>query len=218
PGSGGILADTEAGIIGNPNADFKMSFTNTFSYKGFSLRAQFDWKQGGDFKSSTLEQLMGRGVTKDTEDREHTYIIPGYYGQIDANSGKVVPITDTNNNPVANTTQITANDLYFSPSTNGNTFAINSVDEATVYDGTVFRLREISLTYDLPSKILKKTAFGKVSFSVLGTNLWYFAPNVPKYTNFDPEIASFGSGKLQGIEITAAPTSKRLGFKINLTF
>lgn len=218
PGSGGILADTEAGIIGNPNADFKMSFTNTFSYKGFSLRTQFDWKQGGDFKSSTIEQLLGRGVTKDTEDREHTYIIPGYYGEIDSNSGKVVPSVDSGNNPIPNTTQINANDLYFSPSTNGNTFAINSVDEATVYDGTVFRLREISLTYDLPSKILKKTAFGKMSFSILGSNLWYFAPNVPRYTNFDPEIASFGSGRLQGIEITAAPTSKRLGFKINLTF
>jgi TonB-linked SusC/RagA family outer membrane protein len=217
PGSGGILADTDAGIIGNPNADFKMSFTNTFRYKAFSLRAQVDWKQGGDVKSSTLEQLLGRGVTKDTEDREHTYIIPGYYGQI-GSDGKVVAIKDSNNNPIANTTQITANDLYFSPSTNGNTFGINSVDEATVYDGTVFRLREISLTYDLPSKILKKTAFGKVSFSVLGTNLWYFAPNVPKYTNFDPEIASFGSAKLQGIEISAAPTSKRVGFKINLTF
>lgn len=218
PGSGGILADTEAGIIGNPNADFKMSFTNTFSYKGFSLRTQFDWKQGGDFKSSTIEQLLGRGVTKDTEDREHTYIIPGYYGEIDSNSGKVVPSVDSGNNPIPNTTQINANDLYFSPSTNGNTFAINSVDEATVYDGTVFRLREISLTYDLPSRILKKTAFGKMSFSILGSNLWYFAPNVPRYTNFDPEIASFGSGRLQGIEITAAPTSRRLGFKINLTF
>lgn len=218
PGSGGILADTEAGIIGNPNADFKMSFTNTFSYKGFSLRTQIDWKQGGDFKSGTLEQLLGRGVTRDTEDREHTYIIPGNYGQTDSNTGKIVPMTDSNNNPIPNTTQITANDLYFSPSTNGNTFAINSVDEATVYDGTVFRLREINLTYDLPKEILKKTAFGKISFSVLGSNLWYFAPNVPRYTNFDPEIASFGSGKLQGIEITSAPTSKRIGFKINLTF
>ena len=109
------------------------------------------------------------------------------------------------------------NELYFSPA-GGNTFAINSVDEASIYDGTVFRLRELSLTYDIPSNILKKTAFGKMSFSVIGNNLWYFAPNVPKYTNFDPEATSYGSSKLQGIETSAAPTAKRLGFKINLTF
>ncbi|MGA9637947.1 SusC/RagA family TonB-linked outer membrane protein [Flavobacterium sp.] len=213
PSSGGILADTQAGIIGNPNADFKMSFINTFTYKGFSLRTQFDWKKGGDFKSGTIESLLGRGVTKDTEDREHTYIIPGYYGNSD---GTVM--TDGNGQKISNTTQITTNDLYFSPSTNGNTFGLNSVDEASIYDGTVYRLREASLTYDLPSKLLKQSAFGKISFSIIGSNLWYFAPNVPKYTNFDPEIASFGSAKLQGIEITSAPTSRRFGFKINVTF
>ena len=82
----------------------------------------------------------------------------------------------------------------------------------------VYRLREMSLSYDIPSKWLKKTPFGKASFSIMGNNLWYFAPNVPKYTNFDPEVTSFGSSRLQGIEVSAAPTSKRYGFKLNLTF
>jgi hypothetical protein len=109
------------------------------------------------------------------------------------------------------------NELYFSPA-GGNTFGINSVDEAAIYDGTVYRLREASLTYNVPSKTLAKTPFGSMSFSVIGSNLWYFAPNVPKYTNFDPEVTSFGSSRLQGIEVSAAPTSKRFGIKLNLTF
>ena len=109
------------------------------------------------------------------------------------------------------------NELYFSPA-GGNTFGINSVDEASIYDGTVFRLREVSLTYDVPSSVLNKTPFGKISFSILGSNLWYFAPNVPKYTNFDPETTSYGSSTLQGIETSAAPTSRRFGLKVNLTF
>ncbi|GGA63707.1 SusC/RagA family TonB-linked outer membrane protein [Flavobacterium palustre] len=213
PSSGGILAATETGIIGDPNADFKMSFINTFKYKNLSLRTQFDWKQGGDIHSSTIESLLGRGVTRDTEDREHTYIIPGYLGNTDG-----TPILDSNDQKIPNTTQITMNDLYFSPGTNGNTFAINSVDEANVYDGTVFRLREISLTYDFPSQLLKKSFLDKASLSILGSNLWYFAPNVPKYTNFDPEVTSFGSNRLQGVEVTSAPTAKRLGLKLNLTF
>ena len=210
---GGIIQDPNLGIIGDPNADFKVSFANTFVYKAWSLRTQFDWKQGGDISSTTIQALLGRGVTKDTEDREKTHIIPGYYG----NSSDGTPILDGNGNQIPNTVQLSTQELYFSPA-GGNTFAINSVDEADIYDGTVFRLREVNLTYDVPSKILDKTPFGKISFSVLGSNLWYFAPNVPKYTNFDPETTSYGNSTLQGIETSAAPTAKRIGFKVNLTF
>ena len=216
PTGGGIIQDPTPGIIGDPQADFKMSFTNTFAYKGFSLRAQFDWKKGGDVKSSTIESLLGRGVTKDTEDRERTFVIPGFYGN--TNTGQ--PLLDANGNQIPNAIQLSMNELYFSPGsgTGGNTFAINSVDEAGIYDGTVFRLREVNLTYDVPSKYLDKTPFGSISFSVIGSNLWYFAPNVPKYTNFDPDATSYGSSNLQGIEVSAAPTAKRYGFKLNLTF
>jgi TonB-linked SusC/RagA family outer membrane protein len=210
---GAIIQDPNLGIIGDPNADFKVSFANTFNYKSWSLRTQFDWKQGGDIASSSIQSYLGRGVTKDTEDREKTVIIPGYYG----NSSDGTPILDANGNQIPNEVQLSVQELYFSPS-GGNTFAINSLDEADIYDGTVFRLREVSLTYDVPSKILDKSPFGKVSFSILGSNLWYLAPNVPKYTNFDPETTSYGNSTLQGIETSAAPAAKRIGFKVNLTF
>jgi hypothetical protein len=110
------------------------------------------------------------------------------------------------------------NNLYFSPTTDSNTFGINSTNEADIYDGTVFRLREIALAYDVPKKFLEKTFIGSMSVAFTGSNLWYFAPNVPKYTNFDPDVTSYGSSNLQGIETTAAPSSKRYGVKINLTF
>ena len=209
---GGIVQDLENGIVGDPNPDFRMSMINTISYKGLSLRVQFDWKEGGDVHSNSINSLLGRGVTKDTEDRERTFVIPGFYGD---NAGN--PILDANGNQIPNTTQIDMNELYFSPA-GGNTFGINTVDEGHVYDGTVYRMREISLLYDLPTKWIEKTPFGKISFSVLANNLWYFAPNVPKYTNFDPEVSAFGSSRIQGVEIDSAPTSKRYGFKINLTF
>jgi TonB-linked SusC/RagA family outer membrane protein len=212
PSGGGIIQSPELGIIGDPNADFRVSFTNAIAYKGFTLRSQFDWKQGGDVSSSTINTLLGRGVTKDTEDRERTFIIPGFYGNNDG-----TPLLDANNNQIPNTTQLSMNELYFSPA-GGNTFGINSVDESEIYDGTVYRLRELSLTYDLPAKFLEKSPFGQISFSVMGNNLWYFAPNVPRYTNFDPDTTSYGGSFLQGIETSAAPTAKRYGFKINLTF
>ncbi len=41
------------GVIGNPNPDFRASIGNTFSYKGFSLYALFDFQQGGDMWNGT---------------------------------------------------------------------------------------------------------------------------------------------------------------------
>jgi TonB-linked SusC/RagA family outer membrane protein len=210
---GGIIADPTPGKIGDPEADFKMAFINTLTYKGFTLKAQFDWKQGGDVSSTTIQSLLGRGVTKDTQDREHSFIIPGYYG----NPTTGLPLVDGSGAQIPNTVQLSMNELYFSPA-GGNTFAINSVDEASVYDGTVYRLSDLSLTYDVPKAFIDKSPFGQISLSLIGSNLWYFAPNVPKYTNFDPDITSLGSGTSQGIEISAAPTSKRFGLKLNLTF
>lgn len=209
---GGIIEDLENGIIGDPNPDFKMSFINTISYKGFTLNGQFDWREGGDISSTTIPGLLGRGVTRDTEDRERHFIIPGFYGD-----GNGEPILDSEGNKIPNTTIIDMNELYFSPP-GGNTFAINSVDEASIYDGTVYRLRELRLTYEVPAKWLEKTPFGNVNLSAIGNNLWYFAPNVPKYTNFDPDVTAFGSTRLQGIEIQSAPTSKRYGVKVNISF
>lgn len=209
---GGIVQDLQNGIIGDPNPDFKMSFINNISYKGFNLQAQVDWKEGGDIHSTSIPTMLGRGVTRDTENREHSFVLPGFYGD---NSGN--PILDANGNQIPNTTQITMNDLYFSPA-GGNTFGINSVAEASVYDGTVYRLRELSLSYDFPKKWLEKTPFGSLSISAVGNNLWYFAPNVPKYTNFDPDVTAFGSTRVQGVEIASAPSSTRYGMKVNITF
>ncbi|MFD1615660.1 SusC/RagA family TonB-linked outer membrane protein [Gelatiniphilus marinus] len=211
--TGWIFQDPKSDIIGDPTPDFKMGFINTFTYKNWSLRAQFDWREGGDFQSISIGSLLGRGVTKDTEDRERTHIIPGFYGDVNGNY-----TLDSNGNRIPNTTQIDTNDLYFTGGGPSNTWGINSTDQGTVFDGTVYRLRELNLTFDVPSKWLEKTPFGKISLSAFGNNLWYFAPNVPRYTNYDPEITSFGSSRIQGIENSSAPTSKRYGFKINLTF
>lgn len=192
------LGTTANGIIGDPNPDFKMSFINSIRYKNLTLSAQIDWREGGDIQSTSIASLLGRGVTRDTEDRERTVIIPGFYGDSQGNL-----LTDNSGNPIPNTTQLDINNLYFTSGGPSGTFAQNSVDEATVYDGTVYRLRELSLTYSVPSKVLEKTPFEKMSLSFTGNNLWYFAPNVPKYTNFDPEVTSHGTSRLQGIEIAS---------------
>ncbi len=202
--SGVVGLDDE--IIGDPNPDWKMTTINSFSYKGFSLSTQFEYTHGGDFSSNTIGNLIRRGVTTDTDDREGTFVLPGFLG--DPSTGD--PLLDATGNKIPNTIQQGANEVFF----------LNLVDPSAegIFDGSVIRLREISLTYALPRKFLDKTPLGSLSFTLLGQNLWFWAPNVPDGTNFDPETISTGVGNGSGLDFQTAPTSKKYGFSIKATF
>jgi hypothetical protein len=153
--------------------------------------------------------LLGRGVTKDTEDREVNSVIPGVYG----NATTLEPIRTPEGDKITNTTMVEENGLWF-----GSSFAINGVSEWATWDATVFRLREVTLAYQFPKELLGKTPFGSATLSLTGRNLWYSAPNFPKYTNFDPEVSQFGNSNTQGIEWSATPTTKRYSVSLRVTF
>jgi TonB-linked SusC/RagA family outer membrane protein len=213
PNTGALIDNTEPSFIGDPNPKFKLGFTNTFTYKGIVLTALLDYTKGGSIYSTTIQNELGRGTSKLTDDRETTWVIPGVYG--DPNTFQ--PILDANGNKIQNITRLTTNDLYFNGG-GASTFATNGANEWSVYDGTVYRLREISLGYNLPKAWFKKTPIGSIRVSATGRNLWFYAPNIPKGTNFDPETSSFGATNIQGIELSTAPTVKRYGFNVNITF
>lgn len=213
PQTGTLIQSTELAYVGNPNPDYKMGITNILSYKGLMLNVLFDMTKGGDLYSVTVNSLMGRGVTKDTEDRETSVVIPGVYG--DPLTEK--PLMD-GGKTIPNQTRIPVNDLYFASSSVNASFGINGPIEFSIYDATVYRLREIALGYEFPKSIFNKTPIGSMSLTFTGRNLWYLAPNFPKYTNFDPEVGSFGTDNSQGFELSAAPTTKRYGINLLVTF
>ncbi len=208
PATGFKIASNETGIVGDPNPDFILGLTNTFTYKGLSLRVLFDWREGGDLYSSTVRSLFGRGVTRDTENRDASVIIPGVFG--DANTGE--PLRDAEGNKTVNNIQINTNDLYF------NNYGLGGQAEDDVYDATVYRLREVALSYRLPDKLLESLPFGSVELSLSGRNLWFFAPGFPEHMNFDPETNTFGATNAQGFEQrTYVPSTRRYGFNVKLT-
>lgn len=219
--SGMPFVDPNAGMVGDPNADYKLGVTNSFSYKGFELTVLWDMTKGGDFYSETINGMLGRGVTRDTEDREKNRVITGIYG-----NPTPVPGPDGLNHytpllvggkTVPNQTKVTTNDLFFTAGT-GASFATNGAFEYAVFDGTIYRLREISLGYSLPSKWVNNLKLTNVTLSLSGRNLWFLAPNVPKYTNFDPDINSVVGSGTQGVETGGAPSTKRYGINLNITF
>ncbi len=200
-------------IVGDPNPDFIVGITNTLSLKGFTLGFLFDWKQGGDILSLSNGYLRGFGLTKETAvDRERTYILPGFLADPTDPSQ---PMLDANGNKVRNNIQISPQN-YWSGATNGtqrNQYRFSA--ESLIFDATVFRLREISLGYSFPKKVLQTLPFGKVNITFLGRNLWFKAPNYP---HLDPEVSTYGAGNAQGVEQYAPPTVKNIALNIKLSF
>ncbi len=214
---GKIILSSELGlpkkILGDPNEKWYGSITNMLSYKGIGLSFQIDYKHGGDLWNSVVNDLYLRGVTRDTEERESSYITKGVLA--DPDTGKV--ILDTNGNKIQNNIQLGANDLNFMNLFNRGTGKF--VDENSIFDATTLRLREVALTYTMNAKMLKGTPFGAVSFSLTVRNLWWYTPHLPKYMNIDPEVLRAGSsGSGAGVASQNAPSTRLFAFGVKLTF
>lgn len=214
PSDGNIIKATEKEAYGSPYPDFTLGVTNTLRFKGITFSFLIDYRHKGSLYSNSITSLLGRGVTKDTEDRERTQIIPGVYGD----PLTLEPVLDGNGNTIPNKTQISVNDLYFYAGGPNTSFAINAAGEFNVYDATVLRLRELVVGYDLPASILQNTPVKGINISFTARNLWYFAPNIPQYTHFDPEVSTYGATNVQGVEYSGAPSTKRWGFNLRVTF
>jgi hypothetical protein len=214
PINGRLIPSPRNKVIGNPNPDFMMGFINQFTYKGLTMNVLVDYRKGGSLYATTLQEELGRGVTKDTEDRNRLVIIDG----VAYNRAVNGPMLDGNGQRMRNTTAITVNDLYFSPAGVGGGAATNGYNEQSIYDATTVRLREVSLGYDLPKSLMSKTPFGLINISVSARNIWWYSPNLPKNSNFDPETSTFGASNQQGYELTNAPTTKRYGVNLRVNF
>jgi outer membrane receptor protein involved in Fe transport len=191
---GSYVADAGLQIIGNPQANFTANWINNFSYKGLSVGFQWQYIDGGDIYSSTVQALMARGNTIDTDyDRYLPLVLDG---------------VGPDGQP--NTVQTYMGDVFFD--------AYFGADEGGIFDATVIRLREVSLAYSLPKAILNGTPFGSINISLFGENLFYNAPNFPEGINFDPEVLSIGVGNGRGFDFRTAPTAKKYGVSLNVTF
>jgi len=187
-------ADGNVPIIGDAVADYTMNFINTLSYKNLSFGFQFSHTKGGDILSSTIATLLGRGLIVETSDRLATFILPG------------VVADGTPNTTQLNNSTFFFNNLLFGPT------------ETRIYDASVVRLQEVSLSYSLPSSVLEKTPFGNLSISVQGFNLWFDAYNTPDGANFDPNVQGVGIGNGRGFDFLNGPSSRRYGVSIKTSF
>lgn len=192
------LRSNEEIILGSVVPDFEFGFVNQFNYKNLSLSVQIDWRKGGKISSGSnrLGKLYGSLI--ETEDRTSDYIFPGSKGYFDA-SGQLNLVGPNDINIVKGETFYRVNQ--------------DPIIEASVYDATFVRLREVRLAYDLPAKWIKKTSIANASVYLTGRNLWLSA----KLPYFDPELNS-GIGNAQGEEYMAYPQVMSFGGGVRVTF
>ena len=182
-------------VLGDPNPRWNGSWINTFSFKGFTLNAMLEYRHKGDVFSNTVTATLARGVTKDPViDRELTFIMPG-----------------VKEDGTPNDIQITAANYFFSGYQ-------GATDEPNIFDGSMIRLREVSLGYELPTSFMAKTPFKRASVAVSGSNLWFKALNFPPNMNFDVDVLGTGVGNGLGFDFVTGPSSKRFGGTVTLTF
>ncbi|HIP48986.1 MAG TPA: SusC/RagA family TonB-linked outer membrane protein [Lutibacter sp.] len=190
-------------VIGQGVAPLNLGFKNTISYKAFSLGFLIDGKFGGDVHSGTNLSLIGSGLHKKTlEGRENGLAVSGVF-----QSG-----VDGNGDPIFENfeTTVAPKDLqkYY-----GGIGAENTgIAEEFIYSTDFFKLRSLSLTYNFSKTLINKISISDLSFSLIGRDLFYL---YKKTENIDPE-SSLNNMNSQGIERFGLPSTRSLGFSINI--
>lgn len=171
--------------LGNCAPDWTMGLNFSARWKRLSLDTTWSWQKGGKMYHGTNLTMEFFGATKASLPyHEGTMVVDG----IDVTTGQ------------KNTIEVSKQDYYQ---------AYYNVTEAGIYDTSFFKLRDLTLTYDLP-KICG------IDISVYG-----FARNIliwAKLPNFDPE-SSQGNGNMSGyFERFSVPATKSIGGGLKITF
>lgn len=185
------------------NPDWIGGIYNTFRYKDLSLGFLIDVRHGGDLFSLDLYYGMATGLYPETVQLND--LGNPSRNSLEDGGGIIVPgVTDDGKE---NTLRV-PNDF----GTYG--YAYNPA-AAFIYDASYVKLREMNLTYNLPTSLLNKLApFKGISFSIIGRNLWIIHKNLP-YA--DPE-ENLSSGNAQGYQSGAYPTTRQIGLNLKLKF
>ena len=183
-------------VIGNATPDWIGGVRNSLNYKGLSLSFLIDVRQGGDIFSTDMYYGLATGLYKETaigDNRENGVVWEG-----------VNPDGSPNTTVTINPTAFGSQDGY-----------ARMPNKRFVYDGSYVKLREASVGYSLPKKVLNNTFIRDAKISLVGRNLWIIHKNLP-YA--DPEAMVGGGLRSYGWSIGALPTTREIGLNVTFKF
>ncbi len=171
-------------IIANPEPNFFGGWQNTFAYKNWSLSVLMQFSQGGEALYNDL--LM-----------EVTL----------ANAGKSVSRELYNNFWTPDNT-----DARYARMADGLYNYNSSTNDRYVFSTSYLRMKNITLSYELPRSLTERLHIGSASLYAVATNLF----TVTKWPGIDPE--SVGTGTTMGTNYDSYPLSKSFSVGVKLSF
>ncbi|MBK9793774.1 MAG: TonB-dependent receptor [Sphingobacteriales bacterium] len=187
------------GYFGSYQPKYTMGFGSTLSWKGLSVSVAFDLKQGGVFWSGSKGNGEFSGTTLSTLLNNRVPFVHPNTSYTDPVSGLIV----------ANTSLASPVDVnYFS----------SLPESENLIDASFVKLREVSISYTVPSKYFKNSPVSSISIGAFGRNLKTWVPKENAYA--DPELGSFdgANSNAQGFETSTAPFSRSYGFDFKIGF
>jgi TonB-linked SusC/RagA family outer membrane protein len=202
------LTAADNASYGNTQRDFIMGLNNSFRYKDFTLGFALDYKKGGVFYSGTADLLnfVGNSVNTLYNDRR-TFIVPNSVIEVKDVSGAVTGYAE-------NTTAINENNFYAYYYTNqGKARAYKD----RILDKTFFKVREITLSYNLPAAAARKIGASRATIGAYGRNLLTWLPKENRI--IDPEVSNYGNDLSSEFgEFRTGPSTRNFGLSLNVTF
>ncbi len=201
--SGYFVRSGEPKAMGSIMPDYNGGVMNTFSYKGIVFSALFDFQKGGLVYSYANRWATASGQTEMTVGLNDKGI-DKRLAIADGGGMLSVGIRESDGQP--NTTYITARNYYRQ---------LRNLPEEYVYDASYIKLRELKLGYNLPASIAQKVKMQGINISVVARNVALLKSNAD---GFDPEAIQSISQESQGYEGGSLPSTRSIGFNINLKF
>jgi hypothetical protein len=169
-------------------------FLNEFTYKDLSLSFLIDFKLGNKMISGTNFNAVRHGLHKMTVPeggRENGIIGEGVNeeGEVNTVVAQVQPFWEV--------------------------VRSQGLIEPIVYDGGYWKLRQISISYNFTPMLPENLFIKGLRLSLVGNNLAMLKKWAP---NIDPESFGLNSDNLVGLESTGVPTTRGLGFNLNIQF
>jgi hypothetical protein len=191
--NGRPLRESTLSVLGNIQPSWTGGWANQFSFGRFSLNTLLDIRRGGKIYSVTNMFGEYAGVLESSlEGRENDFDDPGVlFEGVDVVTG------------TANTIRVNA-ETYF--------HGLFRFTERYLYDASYVKLRELRLSYNLPSTWANRFLGAReASLALTGRNLkmWTKVPNI------DPEFA-YSSRNDQGIEVNMSPNPRSIGFNLRI--
>jgi TonB-linked SusC/RagA family outer membrane protein len=197
--------------VGNRESTFTGGWNNTVRWKNFTFNMLWEFRVGGDVYNGTLQAMTNAGTSQFSADvRKKALTISG----VDSDGNAVTHTWEPNQTYTFSNQEVLGYNIIESYYTGA--YAYETENYLTNVNS--LRLRTLSVTYDIPKKILAKTrVIKRATVTAAGGNLLLF-------TNYDgdPEVAASGSGiggsSSVGFDYLGTPAVRTFTFGINLTF